>query len=404
LPTLITFLHDGDFAMLNGTYYSPTTFYFGKGVELKVGVEVKKYADNVLLHYGQDSLKNSVLYDKVKKSLVAEGLKIYELGGVKPNPRADLVYQGIELCRKEGIDFILAVGGGSVIDSAKAISIGVAYGGDFYDFFERKAIPQEALNVGVILTIPGSGSESSPGTVITDLATKRKMVCDNPLLIPVFSMLNPECTVTIPSFYTSCGIVDALSHIFERYFSNTSFVDCSDRICEGLILTLMKYAILVQEEPDSYDIRAEIMWACKLAHDNTPGFGRKQDWACHKIGHEISGIYDAPHGVVMGVVFLAWMQWAYKKNMGKFIQFSERVFAITDNDNPEKSVEQSIEMFRRFLENLEMPTSLREIGLKDRSHFIEIANNSVQYMQSGTVGNFVRLAPQDIVEVLDLAY
>lgn len=390
--------------MLNGTYYSPTIFYFGKGLELKVGVEVKKYADSVLLHYGQSSLKKSVLYDRVKNSLLAEGLGVYELGGVKPNPRADLVYQGIDLCRKEGIEFILAVGGGSVIDSAKAICIGVPYDGNFYDFFERRATPRQALKVGVVMTIPGSGSESSPGSVITDLATKRKMVCDNPLLTPAFSILNPEYTVTVPLLHTSCGIVDALSHIFERYFSNTPFVDCSDRICEGLILTLMKYAILVQEDPENYDIRAEIMWACKLAHDNTPGFGRKQDWACHKIGHEISGIYDAPHGAVMGIVFLAWMQWAHKKNMGKFIQFSERIFAITDNCNPDNAVEQAIGKFKRFLETLGMPTCLREIGVEDKSCFTEIANNSVQFMPSGTVGNFVRLAPQDIVEVLDIAY
>ncbi len=389
--------------MLHGTYFHPTVFYFGKDTEKTVGEEVKKYSGNVLFHYGQGSIKRNGLYDTVKTSLENAGLEIYELGGVEPNPRTGLVYQGIEVCRSKDIKFILAVGGGSVIDSAKAISIGAPYDGDFYDFFKQTQKPASALKIGTVLTMPGSGSESSPGAVITDLGSKAKNVCDNPLLIPVFSILNPKLTKTISKFQTSCGIVDAMSHVFERYFTITEYVDCTDRICEGLILTLMKYAALVQNEPENYDIRAEIMWACKLAHDNTPGFGRKQDWACHKICHEISAIYDVSHGAVMGIVFLAWFKWVSKKNIAKLVQFSRRIFGI-DIPSDAEAVIRMINQFEAFLQNIGMPISLHEIGVSDKYQFPEIAERSVRFMQSGTIGNYVRLSPDDIISLLETAY
>lgn len=389
--------------MLNGTYSQPTTIYFGKGTEFKVGEQVKKYSENVLLHYGKESLKKYGLYDKVTESLKFEGVRYIECGGVKSNPSADLVYEGIELCRKENIDFILAVGGGSVIDSAKAISIGVPWPGDFFDFFEEKAIPEKALKVGTILTIPGSGSESSTGGIITHKEKKLKRACDNPIMAPVFSILNPEVTLTIPQYHTSCGIVDAIAHIFERYFTNTTYVDCTDRICEGLIKTLMKYALLVKDTPDNYDIRAEIMWACKLAHDNTAGFGRKQDWSSHKIGHEISAIYDVSHGATMAVVFPAWMKYVYKTNIDRFEQFANRIFDI-NSIGSEQATMSAIEKLIQFLKAIGMPTTMREIGINDRTRFTEMAEKCVKYMPSGTIGNFVRLSPQDIVNILEIAY
>lgn len=389
--------------MLNGIYSQPTTIYFGRGTEFKVGKEVKKYSKNVLLHYGKDSFKKYGLYDKVTELLKYEGLRYIELGGVKPNPSSDLVYEGIELCRKENIDFILAVGGGSVIDSAKAISIGVPWPGDFFDFFEEKAIPEKALKVGTILTIPGSGSESSTGGIITHEEKKLKRACDNPIMAPVFSILNPEVTLTIPQYHTSCGIVDAIAHVFERYFTNTTYVDCTDRICEGLIKTLMKYALLVKDTPDDYDIRAEIMWACKLAHDNTAGFGRKQDWSSHKIGHEISAIYDVPHGATMSVVFPAWMKYVHKTNIDRFEQFANRIFDTNSIDS-EKVIMSAIENLIQFLKSIGMPTTMREIGINDRTHFTEMAEKCVKYMPSGTIGNFVRLSPHEIVNILEIAY
>lgn len=390
--------------MLNGKYYQPTIFHFGKEAELEVGTEVRKHGRNVLLHYGRESIHRIGLYDRIKGYLAKENLTVHELGGVEPNPRTDKVYEGIDLCRKHDIDLILAVGGGSVVDSAKAIAVGVPYNGDFFDLFEKKVTPEAALKLGVVLTLPGSGSESSPATVISRPETNNKNVCDTPLLYPVFSILNPEFTKTIPPFQTSCGIVDALSHLFERYFSNTEYVEVSDRICEGLIKVLLKYAPLIKDDPENYDYRAEIMWACKLAHDATPGFGRKQDWACHKISHEISAIYDTPHGATMGVVYLAWMRWVRDVNIAKLGQFSERVFDLPKKGEETATVQEGIDRFRNFLDSIDMPTSLQQLGIEEKQHFDTIATQSVRFMESGTIGNFVRLAPKDIIDVLNLSF
>ena len=301
--------------MLDGIIRNPTEVYFGHGAELNVGNLIKKHSNKVLLHYGGNSFKKYGLFERVADSLKNAGVEFIEIGGVKSNPEADLVYESIDVCRKENIDFILAVGGGSVIDSAKAIGIGVPYSGDFFDFFEKKQKPQASLKVGVILTIPGSGSETSDSAVITHSQLKKKYDCSNPLMFPVFAILNPEVTFTVSKFYTSCGIVDAIAHVLERYFSNTAYVDCTSRIGEGLIKTLIKYANIVDKEPDNYDVRAEIMWACKLAHDNTAGFGRKQDWSSHSIAHELGLIYDVTHGATLAVIFPAWMKIVYKINL-----------------------------------------------------------------------------------------
>jgi alcohol dehydrogenase len=390
--------------MLNGIYRNPTIIFFGKSVDLAVGEEVKKYSKKILLHFGGESFKKYGLYGKVTNSLKSSGIEFIELGGVKPNPQADLVYEGINICRKENIDFVLAVGGGSVIDSAKAIGIGVPFDGDFFDFFEKKQVPQKSIKVGVILTLPGSGSESSDGAVITHEQLKKKYDCGSPIMYPVFSMLNPENTYTVPKHYTSCGIVDAISHILERYFTNTSHVDCTDRICEGLIKTLMKYAILVDKEPDNYDVRAEIMWACKLAHDNTAGFGRKQDWACHKISHEIGARYNVAHGAILAVIFPAWMKHVYKTNENIYLQFANRVFDIeTSSMENSQAILLAINKFQEFLKTIGMPSTLRDIGL-NKAEFPGIAQCCVAIMPSGTIGNFVRLPAQDIETILNLCF
>jgi alcohol dehydrogenase YqhD (iron-dependent ADH family) len=224
-------------------------------------------------------------------------------------------------------------------------------------------------------------------------------------MFPVFAMLNPANTFTVPKYYTACGIVDAIAHILERYFSNTPYVDCTDRIGEGLIKTLMKYAVMVDKEPNNYDVRAEIMWACKLAHDNTAGFGRQQDWACHKISHEIGARYDVAHGAILAVIFPAWMEYVSKINEGKFIQFANRVFDIdTDSLESSKAIMLAINKFQQFLITIGMPSSLREIGLSNKSEFDDIANQCVSLMPSGTIGNFVRLSPRDIKAILNLCY
>ncbi|MBF0329415.1 MAG: iron-containing alcohol dehydrogenase [Nitrospirae bacterium] len=391
--------------MLSGVYRNPTTIFFGRGVELTVGEEVKKYSKKILLHYGGESFKKYGLYEKVANSLKSSGIEFIELGGVKSNPEAGLIYEGINICRKEKIDFILAVGGGSVIDSAKTVGIGVPYEGDFIDFFNKKQIPQKSLKIGTILTVPGSGSESSDGAVITNERVKVKYDCGSPVMYPVFSMLNPEITFTVPRQHTFCGIVDAITHVLERYFSNTAYVDCSDRICEGLVKTLMKYALLVDKEPDNYEVRAEIMWGCKLAHDNTAGFGRKQDWASHKISHEIGSRYAVAHGAILAVIFPAWMKYVYKTNEQIFLQFANRVFDIEKGAlENSQAILVAIDKFQLFLKAIGMPSTLQEIGLINKTEFADIANNCVSVMPSGTIGNFVRLSTQDIELILNSCF
>ncbi len=391
--------------MLNGIFYNPTVVFFGKGMELKVGEEVAKYSKKIMLHFGGESFKKYGLYDKITTSLDTSGISYVELGGVEPNPRASLVYQGIELCRKEDIDFILAVGGGSVIDSAKAISIGVPWQGDFFDFFEGKQIPQKALKMATVLTIPGSGSESSAVSVILHEEKELKLSCTRPMMFPVFSILNPELTYTLTDHYTAYGIVDAISHVLERYFTKTTYVDCTDRIGEGLIKTLMKYAFLVKDQPHNYDVRAEIMWACKLAHDNTAGFGRKQDWSSHGISHELGAVYNVLHGMALSVIFPAWMEYVYKTDIDRFSQFAFRIFDIhTGSSNADDAIMTAINKFRQFLKDIGMPKNLRQMGINDKTRFSEISRKCVLYMQSGTIGNFVRLSPQDIENILEIAY
>ncbi len=391
--------------MLGGIYRNPTTVIFGRDCESMVGAEIKKYSERVLLHFGTQSFKKYGLYEKVSESLHTSGIEFLELGGVKSNPETDLVYEGINICREEKIDFILAVGGGSVIDSAKAIAIGVPYDGDFFSFFEKKAIPKAGLNVGIILTIPGAGSESSNGAVITHTKKRKKYDCVSPVMYPVFAFFNPELTFSVPKFYALCGIVDAMSHVLERYFSNTSYVDCTDRICEALIKTLIKYALLVQKDPDNYDIRAEIMWACKLAHDNTAGFGRQQDWASHKISHEIGARYDVAHGAVLAVILPVWMKYVYKNNERIFLQFAQRVFDMKTNSvKNDQTILLAVDKYQQLLKAMGMPSTLRELGIANSKEFEDIAECCVATMPSRTIGNLFRLSKANIEEILHLCF
>ncbi|MBQ8632435.1 MAG: iron-containing alcohol dehydrogenase, partial [Lachnospiraceae bacterium] len=253
--------------MDNFTFYSPTQFVFGKGTENESGAYVKKYGGSkVLVHYGSGSVVRSGLLDRVKKSLEAEGIAYVELGGVQPNPRDTLIYKGIELCRKENVDFILAVGGGSVIDSAKGIAVGVDYEGDFWDFYEKKLGVTKALPIGTVLTIAAAGSEGSGASVVTKEEGMLKRDVGSDLLRPKFSILNPELTFTLPAYQTACGATDIMAHVFERYFTNTEEVECTDRLCEALLLTMVKETPRVIENPENYGARANIMWAGTVAH------------------------------------------------------------------------------------------------------------------------------------------
>ncbi len=378
--------------MLDGVYQNPTIFYFGRDSELNIvhGLSGKK----VLLHYGVSSIIASGLYEKIVKILNNASISFVELGGVEANPKSDLVHKGIEIAKQHGIDFILAVGGGSVIDSAKAIAVGARFDGDFFDLFLGKAKPQDALEFGVVLTNAGAGSETSDTSVIThkELATKKAF--SSPLMRAKFAVLNPENTVDVPIHTTMCGIVDSISHVFERYFSNTEFVDCSDRLAEGLMQTLMKYALLIKDDPKNYDYRAEIMWACKMATDQLVYFGRKQEWTCHYIAHEIGAICDKPHGEILGVIFPAWMRYVCSENEHLFLQFSKRVFNVD-------SIDDGIREFQAFLIRIGMPTSLEQIDFTNKSDFEKIASNLAKINPSGTIGNFKRLTKSDLINILN---
>jgi len=386
--------------MLNGVFHNPTKMIFGSGAAAKVGAETAAWSRRVLLHFGRGSARQSGLYDRVAASLMASGVEFVELGGVQPNPRVDLVREGIRRCREQGLDFVLAVGGGSVIDSAKAIAAGVRNDADIMEVLLGRSPLTSALPVGTLLTVPGAGSESSPGAVITDESRGVKIPFANPLLLPVFSILDPDLTCSLPPRQTSAGIVDAISHVLERYFSNTEFVDCTDRIGEGLIKTLMHYAVVLKDDPACIPARGEVLWACKLAHDETAGFGRRGDWSSHKIAHTIAAHYDTVHGETLAVIFPVWMEVVGRKNPHKILQFGERVLGIPRQGATAGTVAGG---YRRFLAGIDMPLRLEAIGVPDDSRFSAIAETCVAGMASGTIGYYDRLSAGDILGILQRA-
>ncbi len=391
--------------MNNDVYAQPTKVFFGQNVEELVGEEVAKYAERVLLHYGGQSAEKSGLLSRVRASLTNAGVAYYELGGVEPNPRLSLVYEGIKMCRENAIGLVLAVGGGSVIDSAKAIAVGAQYESDVWDLFiHTNKVAGAILPVATVLTMPGAGSESSNGMVITNWEKKIKLAYGDERARPKLSFLNPEITKTVPAWHTSAGIADAMAHILERYFTNTQYVDVTDRMCEGVLKSLMKYGRLVVEKPDDYNVRAEIMWACKMAHDGTLGVGRDEDWGCHDIEHELSALYDVTHGAGLTVINPAWMQYVYKHDIGRFTQFAMRVMDVEyDKDNPDFMIKTAIERLKEFYTYIGMPTTLRQLGIEDKTMIKTVAKNAVEHI-GGKLGNFVKLDAEDIEKILELAY
>ena len=389
--------------MNNFTFYSPTEFVFGKDTETQVGNLVKKYnGHNVLIVYGGGSVVRSGLMEKVKRSLDELGLKHTELGGVQPNPIDTKVYEGIELGRKAQIDFLLPVGGGSVIDTAKAIALGMKYEGDFWDFYIGKATPERALPVGVVLTIPAAGSEGSGNSVITKTDGLLKLgVRTDKVLRPVFSIMNPELTFTLPAWQTACGITDMMAHIMERYFTNTEGVEISDRIAEGVLKTIITEAPLVMAEPQNYDARANIMWAGMVAHNGTCGVGRTEDWTSHFMEHEISAIYNVSHGAGLAVIFPAWMTYMAKHNPHKIVQFATRVWNVTPTDNAEETALKGIACYKDFMHSIGMPTTFKELGIDNPD--IDLLHKKLHEDKGETVGNYIRLDRKATREIYELA-
>ncbi|MDE7334813.1 MAG: iron-containing alcohol dehydrogenase, partial [Muribaculaceae bacterium] len=328
--------------MNNFDFCTPTEYIFGRSAEQRVGeLTAVKLGRKVLLCYGGSSAKASGLLDRVEKSLVAAGVEFVEFGGIKPNPTDDRVYEGIALCREQGIGAVLAVGGGSVIDTAKAIAGGVPYAGDFWDFWAGRAVMTEALPVGVVLTIAAAGSEGSGNSVITKVEGGKKVSLRTNVLRPRFAVLNPELTETLPPYQTACGIVDMMAHIMERYFSNTPDCELTDRLCEGALKAIVDLAPRVMADPHDYQARANIMWAGTVAHNGILGVGRDEDWTSHGMEHELSALYGVAHGAGLSVVFPAWLEYVAQFNSDKIEQFGRRVFGV-------ESSAEAIAALRRF--------------------------------------------------------
>lgn len=387
--------------MNNFSFYSPTYFEFGRNTEEKAGKLISRFGGKkVLIHYGSGSVVRSGLLGRVIASLDAEGIHHIELGGAVPNPRSGLVYEGIELCRKEKVDFILAVGGGSAIDSAKAIAIGVPYEGDFWDFYTGRKI-EEALPVATILTLSAAGSEASASSVITheNGMVKRGTLSDK--IRPVFSILNPELTTTLPPFQTAAGATDMFAHVLERYFTNTRDVEITDRLCEAVMLTIINEAPKAITNPADYEARANIMWAGMVAHNDICGVGRVQDWGSHQLEHELSALYDVAHGAGLAVMFPAWMKFTMKHDVMRFAQFAVRVFGCQmDFQQPERTAREGIERFESFLKAIGMPVRFKELGAKreDIPTLIQMLK-----MDKRGVGNFVKLSVEDVTTIYNLA-
>ncbi|ETI69095.1 iron-containing alcohol dehydrogenase [Neobacillus vireti] len=381
-------------------FQNSTKIIFGKQKEQLVGQEAVVYGKKLLLHYGGGRIKQSGLYDTVVKSLQDQGIEIIELGGVQPNPRVSLVREGVALCKEHDINFILAIGGGSVIDSAKAIAAGTKYDGDVWDFFTGKAAISECLPIGVVLTIPAAGSESSSGTVITNEDGWYKKSSGHNTMRPQFAILNPELSYTLPAYQTACGITDMMAHILERYFTNEKNVDLTDRLCEAALRAIIHNAHTVLEEPTNYDARAEIMWSGTIAHNDLLGTGRIGDWGSHDIEHEISGIYDIAHGAGLAIIFPAWMKYVYKHDVNRFVQFANRVWNIEiDMNNLEKTALAGIKKTEEFFKSIGMPITLKEAEIGEE-HLEEMAKKATE---NGPLGNFIKLYETDVYQIYRLA-
>lgn len=389
--------------MDNFSFFSPTKFVFGKNTENQAGKLVKEFGGSkVLLHFGGQSAKKSGLLDTVELSLKNENIEFIELGGVHPNPLDTLVYEGIEIFKKQGFDFILAVGGGSVIDSAKAIAMGCCYDGDFWDFYSGKATAKKALPVGTVLTIAAAGSEGSGDSVITKKEGMIKRGAGSDCIRPRFSILNPALTQTLPPYQTACGATDIMAHVCERYFTNTKDVETTDRLCEAVLLAMINETPKVISNPDDYQARANIMWAGMVAHNNIVGVGREQDWNSHGIEHELSGMYDCAHGAGLAVIMPAWMSFVMKHDVMRFAQWATRVWGCKmDFSNPEKTAKEGIMAFRNFLNSIGMPSKISELGGKEEDIPQLVKNFGLP--EGSSTGGFVHLTNQDIAEIYKLA-
>ncbi len=393
--------------MINFVYYSPTKVIFGKDTENEVGAEIRRLGfKKVLVHYGSASAKKSGLLDRVLHSLRKHELESVELGGVKPNPRLSKVREGIALAKENRVDFILAVGGGSVIDSAKAIGYGVANPSvDVWDFYLDKAKAAACLPIGSVLTIAAAGSETSNSSVITDEDGNHKRPYNDDLSRPKFAVMNPELTYSLPTYQTMSGVVDILMHTVERYFTLDKKGELIDRMAEGLLKTVINNAYKLQANPNDYDARAEIMWAGSLSHNSLTGTGKTPDFASHQLEHELSGMFDVAHGAGLSALWPSWARYVYKKDMARFAQFAVRVMGCSmDFDDVEATALSGIAAFERFFRDIEMPVTIGELGIPDITDAqIEEMVEKCSWNGGRTVGNFMKLDKDDMRRIYQMA-
>ena len=376
-------------------FTSPTRFILEKDADLLCGREVKRYADNVLfVHYGDKYIYESGLHTRITRALGEAGVTCFELPGVQPNPRVELVRKGIEICRKENVGCVLAVGGGSVIDTAKGISMGVKYAGDVWDFYSHRALPKEALPVGTVMTLPATGSEGSNGSVLKNTETNESADVMADCLRPAFTLMNPDLTLTLPRRQTVFGIVEMFSHVLERYFSSSRETYLTDYMCEAVMKSILVNAGILMSNLDNYNARAELMWTAIVAHNGVLGTGRGQDWATHTMGAQLSAQYNAVHGATLSVLFPNWAEYVYQANIPRFVQFADRVFGVDiDLYHQENTAKEGIQKLREFFGFLDAPATLRDIGVENDEKFSEMAKNACRF---GKIGGLKILDADDV--------
>ncbi len=386
-------------------FHTPTKVVFGRSAEAKLGALLREQGcRKVLVHFGGGSAERSGLLGRVREALKAEGIAWTELGGVVPNPRLSLVYEGIELGRREGVDFILAVGGGSVIDSAKAIGYGLGSGGDVWDFFERKRKVTACTPIGVVLTLAATGSEMSPSCVITAEEGWRKLGCTSETSRPRFAIMDPQLTMTLPAYQTASGCVDILMHTMERWFYASGGMELTDRLSAALMRTVMKHALILRDDPQNYDSRAEVLWAGALSHNGLTGCGSDGgDWAPHKIEHELSGLFDVAHGAGLAAVWGSWARYAAARAPERFVRFAQHVMQVSGAGTDEEMALKGIEAFEDFCRAISMPTSIRELGIEPtEAQMREMAEKCIAGLH-GPAGKVVKLDADALVEIFRMA-
>jgi alcohol dehydrogenase YqhD (iron-dependent ADH family) len=388
--------------MENFTLNLPTKIYFGKGQIKVLGRQAEKFgASRVLICYGSKRIKEDGIFQAVTDKLAERGISYVELGGIEPNPRITSVREGVRICKEEKVDFVLAVGGGSVLDCAKAIAGAVYYEGDPWDICLRKAAISKALPIGTVLTLAATGSESNGNAVISNIETKQKLPIYSPFIQPKFSILDPEYTFSVPAYHTAAGVADIMSHIFEQYFSPVPNTFTQDKLAEALLKTCVKYGPIAVANPTDYTARAEILWAGNLALNELLSRGKDGDWANHVIEHEVSAIYDISHGAGLAILFPNWMKYILDEtNVDKFYSIAVNVFDVPESDNKINASIEGINRLRSFFNSIGLPSTLKETGVKESSLPI-MAEGAVRF---GEIGGIRKLKANDILEILKLSY